>query len=304
MTKPVVTSRPMRLPDRLRLPFTFDPALLLRDLQSLSTIQWIDHFVLQNYDGEWSVIPLRAKAGARHPVMMISSDPSARCFEDTPMLAGCPYFREVLATFKCPLLTVRLMQLTSGSVIKEHSDYDLNFEDGTVRLHIPVTTNPDVDFRLNERRVVMAAGSSWYLRLSDPHSVANRGATSRVHLVIDAVADDWTGAILTEAAVANDVEAMAADIGQPDRDLQTASPQEATLVTAETTRLHALDRFCAMVLEDEALHGRLRGPDDTEAFVALVVDMGKHHGFRFTAHDVRSAMGQTSRVFAARTMIA
>ena len=47
-------------------------------------------------------------------------------------------------------------------------------------------TNERVDFRLNGTRVAMPAGSSWYLRLSDPHSVANRGTADRVHLVIDA----------------------------------------------------------------------------------------------------------------------
>jgi hypothetical protein len=46
----------------------------------------------------------------------------------------------------------------------------------------------------------MAAGSSWYLRLSDPHSVANRGLTDRVHLVIDAVVNDWIGALFERAA--------------------------------------------------------------------------------------------------------
>jgi hypothetical protein len=39
--------------------------------------------------------------------------------------------------------------------------------------------------------VVMAPGEAWYLRLSDPHSVANRGTTDRVHLVIDCVVDAW-----------------------------------------------------------------------------------------------------------------
>ena len=65
-----------------------------RDLQSVATFDWIKHFVPQNYEGDWSVIPLRAKVGATHPVMMISSDPTATAFEDTPMLQGCPYFRE------------------------------------------------------------------------------------------------------------------------------------------------------------------------------------------------------------------
>jgi Aspartyl/Asparaginyl beta-hydroxylase len=189
-----------RLPDRLRLPFTFDPGLLVRDLQSLASDGWIDHYVKQNYEGDWSAIPLRSKAGARHPVMMISSDPTAKEFEDTPMLQDCPYFREVLDAFQCPLRTVRLMRLTPGSIIKEHTDLELSIEEGTARIHIPVVTNEDVEFYLNRSRVVLEAGSAWYLRLSDPHSVHNNGATDRVHMVIDADANDWIRGVLEAAA--------------------------------------------------------------------------------------------------------
>jgi hypothetical protein len=190
----------MPLPDRLRLPFDFDPALLARDLDGLRAVGWIKHYVQQNYDGDWSVIPLRGKAGATHPVMMISSDPTCRDFADTPMLAACPYFRQVLDTFEAPLRTVRLMRLTAGSVIKEHTDHELSFEEGTVRIHVPVVTNADVEFYLNRNRVVLEAGSSWYLRLSDPHSVANCGTADRVHMVIDAEVNDWIRRVLETAA--------------------------------------------------------------------------------------------------------
>jgi hypothetical protein len=190
---------PATFPDRLRLPLAFDPALLARDLRSLASIAWIDHFVRENYDGDWSVIPLRGKAGATHPVMMIYSDPTATEFEDTPMLRGCPYFRVVLDTFECPLQAVRLMRLTPGSRIKPHTDLDLNVEEGRARIHIPVVTNPGVEFYLNGVRVGMAAGSAWYLRLSDPHSVYNGGDCDRVHMVIDAVANNWMTALFEAA---------------------------------------------------------------------------------------------------------
>ncbi len=190
----------MRFPDRLRLPLGFDPDRLANDLRSLAGVEWIDHFVKQNYEGNWSVIPLRSKAGARHPIMMIASDPTATAFEDTPLLRSCPYFREVLGRFNCPLRTARLMRLRPGSLIKEHEDLDLSFEDGTVRIHVPVATNPDVEFYLNRSRIVMEPGSAWYLRLSDPHSVINRGDADRVHLVVDAVANDWIGALFETAA--------------------------------------------------------------------------------------------------------
>lgn len=188
-----------RFPDRLRLPLDFAPERLAADMAALSG-GWIEHFVRQNYDGDWSVSALRGPAGATHPVRMIYPDPGCREFADTPALAGAPYFREVLSAFACPLQAVRLMRLTPGSVIKEHRDHELSFEEGTVRIHIPVTTNPEVDFRLNGARCVMPAGSSWYLRLSDPHSVANRGPADRVHMVIDATVNGWVEALLARAA--------------------------------------------------------------------------------------------------------
>ena len=181
----------MAYPDRLQLPLSFDPVLLRRDLNALAATPWTSHFVRQNYEGDWSVIPLRCTAGETHPIRMIYSDPTATAFVDTPLLEPCPYFRAVIAAFACPVRSVRLMRLTPGSVIKEHTDLDLGVESGTARIHVPVTTNPDVEFLLNRTRVDMKEGQAWYLRLGDPHAVANRGTADRVHLVLDLEANDW-----------------------------------------------------------------------------------------------------------------
>jgi hypothetical protein len=181
----------MVFPDRLQLPLSFDPALLRRDLDALSATPWTAHFVEQNYEGDWSVIPLRCAAGETHPIRMIYSDPLATTFVDTPFLAACPYFRAVIAAFACPVRNVRLMRLTPGSVIKEHTDLDLGVEGGEARVHIPVATSADVEFLINRTRVEMRPGEAWYLRLSDPHAVANRGTSDRVHLVLDLTVDDW-----------------------------------------------------------------------------------------------------------------
>jgi hypothetical protein len=137
------------------------------------------------------VIPLRAAQGATHPLRMIYADPGCKVFVDTPFLARCPYFREVLSIFACPQRSVRLMRLAAGSQIKEHCDPGLDVEHATVRLHIPLTTNPDVEFYLNGTRVEMGAGSAWYPRLTDPHRVVNRGRSDRVHLIIDTELNDW-----------------------------------------------------------------------------------------------------------------
>lgn len=187
-------------PDRLLLAPSFDRERLAADLRTLEAFGWTDHFVPQNYDGHWSAMALRAPAGATHPIMMIYSDPSATHFVDTPLLAQAPYFRELLASFECTLLAARLMRLAPGSTIKEHRDADLAFEYGVVRLHIPIVTNPQVGFWLNGRRVVMEPGTLWYLRLADPHRVVNDGASDRVHLVIDAVVNEWVTALFADAS--------------------------------------------------------------------------------------------------------
>lgn len=190
----------MTLPDRLKLPVSFAPERLQADLERLEASDWIAHFVRENYDGDWSVLPLRGPRGASHPVLMAYSDPTCTEFEDTPFLERCPAFREVLATFPFELHAVRLMSLSPGSRIKEHRDHDLSLEDGAIRLHIPVRTNEAVDFLLNEERVDLREGECWYLRLCDPHSVHNGGPESRVHLVLDAPASPEARMFLQAAA--------------------------------------------------------------------------------------------------------
>lgn len=189
-----------RYPDRVRLPLTFDPAPLADDIASLGDLAWTPHFVRQNYQGEWSALPLRASREARHPILMIAPHPHAKDFVDTPLLGRLPNIAAALAAFRCPLQCVRLMRLAPGSDILEHSDPDLEAEAGWARIHVPILTNPDVSFSLNREPVAMAPGETWYLRLSDPHSAANRGATDRIHLVIDARVDDWLAAQLESGA--------------------------------------------------------------------------------------------------------
>jgi len=100
----------MAFPDRLQLPLSFDPVRLARDLEALSATPWTAHYVQQNYEGDWSVIPLRCAAGETHPIRMIYSDPTATAFVDTPFLEPCPYFRDVIAAFACEVRAVRLMR--------------------------------------------------------------------------------------------------------------------------------------------------------------------------------------------------
>ena len=192
----------MSLPDRVRLPMSFDPAQLQRDIAPLAQDAWYLHFIPQNFEGDWSVVPLRSAAGETHPVRMIYSDPTACVFTDTPFLQQLPGLQSILGAFACELRSVRLMRLTAGSSIKEHADHDLDADRGMARLHIPLVTNSQVAFLLNGSEVGMKAGEVWYLRLSDPHSVTNLGQTDRIHLVLDAVVNDWLRDAISRGAAA------------------------------------------------------------------------------------------------------
>ncbi len=128
-------------------------------------------------------MPLRSVGGA---ATHIYPDPTAvRQFSDTPVLARCPYISEVLNALACPLEAVRLLKLGPGARIREHKDYNLGLEDGEIRLHIPVMTNPAVEFYLDGERLVLDEGECWYVNFNLPHRVENRGTTERVHLVVD-----------------------------------------------------------------------------------------------------------------------
>ena len=185
-------------PYKLKLPLQFNAANLQSDLARLGTENYVPHFNRAYYQGDWSAISFRSVGGrADH----IYPDPTAGdSFADTPLLAGCPGVIQALVMLRCPQKSVRFLRLKAGSVIKEHRDYELGFEDGEVRLHIPVITNPDVEFFLAGERVVMLEGECWYLNVNQPHQVNNHGATDRIHLVVDCVVNDWLRELMLATA--------------------------------------------------------------------------------------------------------
>ena len=177
----------------IKLPIGFDVTKLKADHSRLSTSDWIAHFNTYYYEGDWSVVPLRSIGGISDHIY---PDPAKTEFEDTAILSRCPYYQEVLATFKCPLLSARLLRLGAGSSIREHQDFNLGYEDGEIRFHIPVLTNPGVEFYLDGERIAMNEGECWYLNFNLHHKVQNNGNTDRVHLVIDCVVNEWVDSLL------------------------------------------------------------------------------------------------------------
>ncbi|MBD0370929.1 MAG: aspartyl/asparaginyl beta-hydroxylase domain-containing protein [Pyrinomonadaceae bacterium] len=178
----------------IKLPFTFDTVALKSDLEKIEPHEWVNHFNQLYYEGRWSGVALRSVNGAATQLYL---DPTmSKSYAGTPVLDRCGYFKEVLGTFKCSLESARLLKLDAGSRINEHRDFDLGFRYGVVRVHVPIQTSSDIEFFLNDERVVMDEGESWYLNLSLPHRVYNRGTTDRIHLVIDCVVNEWVKSLI------------------------------------------------------------------------------------------------------------
>jgi hypothetical protein len=78
------------LPDRLYLPSKVDAAPLEADLYFLCAHRWTPHFVPQHFDGEWNVLPLRAPAGAVHPLLQIVTNSGTSDLATTSYLDRAP----------------------------------------------------------------------------------------------------------------------------------------------------------------------------------------------------------------------
>ena len=179
----------MQIIKYLKLPFFFDAGLLQQEVNALSAPQWLPHYQVKHYEGGWTAIPLRSIGGKADDIIVSPTD--NRDYRDTFFLENSPYLKKVLQTFQCPLQAVRLLKLNAGSSIKEHRDAELNFESGEIRLHIPVLTHADVEFFLDKERLTPQEGECWYMNFNLLHAIHNNSNINRVHLVIDALVNDW-----------------------------------------------------------------------------------------------------------------
>lgn len=177
-----------------KLAFAFESELLKTDLGKIHTDDWVPHFNRQYYEGEWKALALRSASGRANQIYQPPNEISAAI--DTPVLARCPYFRQVLNMFECSLLAARLLSLGPGSKIREHEDYFLGFEYGLIRIHIPISTEPRVEFFVGNERLDMKEGEAWYIDFGLPHRINNLSDRDRVHLVVDCIVNDWLKEII------------------------------------------------------------------------------------------------------------
>lgn len=184
-------------PHFAQLPLHFDAAKMRQEVLGFNAALWQRHFNLQVYTGDWRGLALRALPGSGSNLYAESNTGAE--FQDTEHLLRTSYLADVLDQFACKLNSVRLLSLAPGAVIKHHRDFGLGPEDGEVRIHIPIQTHEQVHFYLEEQRIPMAEGETWFLNFNRFHRVDNFSPVNRIHLVLDCVMNPWLAALIKNA---------------------------------------------------------------------------------------------------------
>ena len=186
-----MNSTETQAPDRVKLPLLYDVKKLQSEVEAIKKTDFI----------YYNAIPLRSPA---HLVdSSVPFPPPATDYADgtwcdwlnTPVLEQLPYIKSILEELQknTQVNLVRLLRLAPNSEVKEHTDPTLALEEhkSMIRLTIPIFSNDEVEFYLNNSIVEMKLGECWYLRLSDPHKIFNNSTEERINLTIDVIPNEW-----------------------------------------------------------------------------------------------------------------
>lgn len=176
---------------------------LQQELNALLQQDWLPHVNQRDYMGGWDVLVLRCAAEYRgaHPILQAFSISTGQHWQDLPQLESSPALCDFLQSLACPVKSVRLMRLHAGAEIKPHRDQGLCLEQGEARLHLPLQTNEQLNFYVDDKRVPMQAGELWYINADQVHWVENKGQDARINLVIDCEVNTWLRELIDAAKI-------------------------------------------------------------------------------------------------------
>ncbi len=86
----------------------FDPDRLDTSIKGFRDEDWTAHFNQADYEGSWGGIALRARSGADHPILQLTTHWGGGDWIETAWLDRCAYLRDVLGAFECPIGSARM----------------------------------------------------------------------------------------------------------------------------------------------------------------------------------------------------
>ena len=188
----------------LKLPWQFDAERLASEVEALSERFWLDH--PSGLPGN-SAVPLVSVDGAMNHAFDGAMKP-------TEALMKSHYIHQVIASFGEVVARSRLMRLAPGAQVAEHVDFNYHWV-SRVRIHIPIITNPQVNFYCGDESVHMAQGESWLFDSWRRHRVVNASDSARTHLVIDLAGSSRFWRIVRKADSLDSIVILPNDHSQP-----------------------------------------------------------------------------------------
>ena len=161
----------------IRLPLRFDAPRLADEVRQFGEDAWRPH--PQGYPGN-TALPLIAAHGDP------ANDQTKGPMRATRYLDACPYIRQVLGSFNSVIGRTRLMRIDGNGEATAHVDTNYYWLQ-RVRIHVPIITDPGVQFLCGRKSMYMPPGESWIFDTWRTHNVINPNPTRRIHLVADSL---------------------------------------------------------------------------------------------------------------------
>ncbi len=185
-----------------RLPYRFDAERLAQEVASVPDHSWIEH-------------PDRHRGNMALPLISLGGEDNNLFhgpMQVTPHLQRLEYVQQVLASLGEVYGRSRLMQLAPGCEVPLHTDTNYHWYN-RVRIHVPITTTPEVIFHCGDKQVHMASGECWIFDAWQQHKVTNDSDQTRVHLVFDTAGSSrfWDMVEASERPCDSDGEAEVED---------------------------------------------------------------------------------------------
>lgn len=164
----------------LQLPIHFDAGALAQEIAGIGEEHWRPH--VAGLAGN-SALTLVTAGGDP------ANDDLTGEMRPTPLLARLPRVAQVLEALGATWGRSRLMRLSGQAEVTPHVDTNYYWRE-RMRVHVPITTTPDVRFQVGQAEVNMRAGECWIFDTWSRHCVLNGNDSERIHLVADTVGGD------------------------------------------------------------------------------------------------------------------
>jgi len=168
-------------------------------------VSQIKNFVLQ-FKKEWDLDTGRQTKSIHHsrtksyhilwyPLMWVPGQeylPSFLCESEKLFNMVEPLINKMADHYDGKPGRVTLVNLPSHKLVTPHKDRSI-YSKVVNRVHIPILTNDDVYFSVDDETLNMKEGQAWEVNNAKLHGAYNLGDSDRVHLMIDIINNDLIG---------------------------------------------------------------------------------------------------------------